>query len=191
MNKELKQDLELARNVLADTQSLYEKYCTTNVSRIIDLLTVAVECDMPVEELEVFECVIELSRVSPFFHFIFVQNPLLTHRTTYRTCEPTKWYIVFSYGEEGALNISPDSNIARQISVQQIWREFVQWVKSYNPIDWDGRNGRYIFSIEDGYKLHQDFHKRYHDVLLQVERVVAQCKITELQAKIDELKESI
>lgn len=46
-------------------------------------------------------------------------------------------------------------------------------------------------SDEDGYKLHQDFHERYHDVLLQVERVVAQCKITELQAKIDELKESI
>lgn len=37
MNEELKQDLELARNVLADTQSLYEKYCTTNVSRIINL----------------------------------------------------------------------------------------------------------------------------------------------------------
>lgn len=191
MNKELKQDLALAQSVLADTQSLYEKYHVRDISKLIELLTVAVECNIPVKELRVSGYDIELSYVGAYFTFKVTQCPYLVNETTHRTCESTRWYMTFSCGGCGALNICPDSKVAYKTEVQQIWEEFLKWVKSYGPIDWDELNHKYIFFIRDGYRLHQDFREKYHDVCSRVERITTQYKLAELQAKIDELKEGI
>lgn len=191
MNEELKQDLELARNVLADTYSLYKKYHVKDIPDLIEVLTIAVECSIPVEELRVSGFEVELLDVGRYFTFKVTQDPPLLNKTTFRTCKPTKWYITFSCGGCGVLNICSDNNVAYKTEVQQIWKEFLKWVKSYNPIDWDKLNHKYIFSVEDGYRLHRDFEDKYHDVCLQVERITTQYKIAELQAKIDGLKEDI
>lgn len=191
MNKELKQDLELAQSVLANTQSLSEKYRVKEIPDLIRILTVAVECSIPVEELFVSGLYAYLSCKDGFFTFKVTQNPSLQNKTTFSSDKPAKWYIIVSCGGMGIANICVDLKVAHKTEVQQIWEDFLKWIKSYNPIDWDGRNGRYIFSIEDGYKLHRDFDEKYHDICLQVERIVTQNRIAELQAKIDELKEDI
>lgn len=191
MNEGLKQDLELARNVLVNSDSLYKKYHVKDTSKLIELLTVAIECNIPVKELRVSGYDIELSCVGAYFTFKVTQYPYLVNETTHRMCESTRWYIAFSCGGCGVLNICPDHQVAYKTEVQQIWEEFLEWIKSYSPIDWDELNHKYIFFVRDGYRLHQDFSEKYHDVCLEAEQITTQYKLAELQAKIDKLKRGI
>lgn len=181
MNKELKQDLELAQSVLANTQSLSEKYHVKEIPDLIRILTVAVECSIPVEELFVSGLYAYLSCKDGFFTFKVTQNPSLQNKTTFSSDKPAKWYIIVSCGGMGISNICVDRKLAREPEVQQTWEKFLKWIKSYNPIDTEFTHTqyKYIFSVEDGYKLYQDFHEKYQDVWRQVDRIIKTYELEE------------
>ena len=60
----------------------------------------------------------------------------------------------------------------------------MEWIRSYNPIDWDNLNNEYVFSVRNGYRLYQDFKAKYDETREQMDNAVAKYKIEKLQAEI-------
>ena len=63
----------------------------------------------------------------------------------------------------------------------------MEWIRSYNPIDWDNLNNEYVFSVRSGYRLYQDFKAKYDETREQMDNAVAKYKIEKLQAEIRRL----
>ena len=63
----------------------------------------------------------------------------------------------------------------------------MEWIRSYNPIDWDNLNNEYVFSVRNGYRLYQDFKAKYDETREQMDKAVAEYKIEKLQAEIRRL----
>ena len=63
----------------------------------------------------------------------------------------------------------------------------MEWIRSYNPIDWDNLNNEYVFSVRNGYRLYQDFKAKYDETREQMDNAVAKYKIEKLQAEIRRL----
>ena len=63
----------------------------------------------------------------------------------------------------------------------------MEWIRSYNPIDWDNLNNEYVFSVRNGYRLYRDFKAKYDETREQMDNAVAKYKIEKLQAEIRRL----
>ena len=63
----------------------------------------------------------------------------------------------------------------------------MEWIRSYNPIDWDNLNNEYVFSVRNGYRLYQDFKAKYDETREQMDNAVVKYKIEKFQAEIRRL----
>ena len=185
---EYEKDLEIAKKVMADGEMLYKKYkYYRNVSDIVEVLSIAVECDIPIKSLYKDGYSVRLNPSYAYFDFYFCHEYRLTNKSTGAKFDKSQWYIHFTCGGCGILNLCNDSQIAYKEEPQQIWKNFLEWIRSYNPIDWDNLNNEYVFSVRNGYRLYQDFKAKYDETREQMDNAVAKYKIEKLQAEIRRL----
>ena len=65
------------------------------------------------------------------------------------------------------------------------WEEFMDVLKSYNPLDYDELNNKYIYDIENGKKLIND----YKDIVNDLEKKInKKIKMVQLEKKKKELE---
>lgn len=184
---EYQKDLEIAKKVMADGEMLYKKYKYRNVSDIVEVLSIAVECDIPIESLNKDGYGIRLTPSYAYFDFYFCHGYQLAIKNTKAKFSKSQWNIRFTCGGCGILSLCKDGQIAYEEAPQQIWKNFLEWVRSYSPIDWDDVNNEYVFSVENGYRLYRDFKAKYDETRKQMDNAVAKYKIEKLQAEIRRL----
>lgn len=184
---EYQKDLEIAKKVMSDSKMLCEKYKYYNVSDLVEALSIAVECDMPLKSINKDGYGIRLSPSYAYFDFYFCHGYRLAIKNTKAEFDKSQWNIRFTCGGCGILNLCNDSQVAYKEAPQQIWKNFLEWVRSYSPIDWDDINNEYVFSVENGYRLYQDFKAKYDETCEQMDKAVAEYKIEKLQAEIRRL----
>ena len=191
VNKEcLEKHLALAKRIVKDTQVLTKEYKGQTPQQVVELLSAAIECDIPPEEMSVNGWqMIKLKRRYCSFEFDVVHNYGLTNKTTHQKLNDSKWYIHFGCGGCGRLNLCASSDYAYKAEAEDVWVIFLKRIQEYNPIDWDGVNNDYIFSVENGYKLYKDFGDIYKQAVNDMHRAIAVYKKAELEAEIKRLDE--
>ena len=191
VNKEcLEKHLALAKRIVKDTQVLTKEYKGQTPQQVVELLSAAIECDIPPEEMSVNGWqMIKLKRRYCSFEFDVVHNYRLTNKTTHQKLNDSKWYIHFGCGGCGRLNLCASSDYAYKAEAEDVWVNFLKRIQEYNPIDWDGVNNDYIFSVENGYKLYKDFGDIYKQAVNDMHRAIAVYKKAELEAEIKRLDE--
>lgn len=193
VNKErLEKHFALAKRIVKDTNILTKEYNGQTPQQVVELLSAAIERDIPPEEMSVDGWhMIKLKRRYCSFCFDVVHNYRLTNKTTHQTLNYSKWYIHFGYGGCGRLNLCASSTYAYKAEAEDVWVNFLKRIQEYNPIDWDGVNNDYIFSVENGYKLYKDFGDIYKQAVNDMRRAIAAYKKAELEAEIKRLDEGI
>ena len=72
--------------------------------------------------------------------------------------------------------------------IEDEWNEFINILKSYNPLDYDERNDDYIYNVENGKKLIDD----YDEIVKRIkDKVDKKIKNSELEKKKRELEKLI
>lgn len=188
--KQLEKHLFLAKRIVKDTQVLAEYYRDLTPRQVVELLSVAIECDIPPEEMSIDGWhMIRLKYHYNSFCFDVVHNYRLTNKTTHQTLNDSKWYIHFGCGGRGRLNLCASSIYAYKAEAEDVWVNFLKRIQEYNPIDWDSVNNDYIFSVENGYKLYKDFGDIDKQAVNDMRRAIATYKKAELEAEIKRLEE--
>lgn len=187
---ELQKDLQTARQTLKDSDTLYQKYGYRNVQQTIQLLTVAVECHVPWIDLTVSTGQVKFNKCPMDFNFYFDHQWHLVNTTTNAQPEITKWYICFNCGGIGRLNFA-GSQYAYEQEPNEVWQDFLIWVKSYDPIDWCDMNNEYVFSLENGLRFYYDFHTGYDKFRQKMKAAIGRYRMQELQAQMDALQENV
>lgn len=190
--KQLEKHLALAKRIVKDTQVLAEDYCGLTPRQVVELLSVAIDCNIPPEEMSIDCCLgISLKQSHGYFKFGLTRGYKLTNKTTYEPSDKTKWYVRFSFGGCGRLNLCESSKYAYKAEAEDVWVNFLKRIQEYDPIDWDDINNDYIFSIENEYKLYKDFGYIYKQAINDMRRAIAIYKKAELEAEIKRLDEGV
>lgn len=188
--KQLEKHLALAKRIVKDTNTLNKEYKGQTPQQVVELLSAAIECNIPPEEMYVDGWhMIKLKCHYGNFCFDVVHNYRLTNKTTHQTLNDSNWYIYFGCGGCGRLNLCPSSTYAYKEEAEDVWVNFLKRIQEYNPIDWDSLNHDYIFSVENGYKLYKDFGDIYKQAVNDMRRAIAAYKKAELEAEIKRLDE--
>lgn len=99
-------------------------------------------------------------------------------------------YIELSNGNIGRLMFPHTRDIDMNYSISDpIWNEFKDELLSYNCIDYDKINFNYVYSMEDGMRLYQDFdsiYKKYAEKFNALYKVV---KINKMKEELKKLEE--
>lgn len=188
--KQLEKHLAIAKRIVKDTNLLAKEYERKTPQQVVNLLSVALECDIPPEEMSVGAWdTIKLKDSYRSFEFNVVHKYRLTNKTTHQTLTDSKWYIHFGCGGCGRLNLCASSAYAYKAEAEDVWVNFLKRIQGYNPIDWDGVNNDYIFSVENGYRLYKDFGNIYKEAVNAMRQTIAKYKKAELEAELKRLDE--
>ena len=87
------------------------------------------------------------------------------------------------------MNLCASSAYAYKAEAEDVWVNFLKRIQEYDPIDWDGVNNDYIFSVENGYQLYKDFGNIHKQAINDMRRAIAIYKKAELEAEIKRLEE--
>ena len=181
-------DLTLVREILENTKYLKKKYPRFTLEEIPDVISIVSESEIKVDELRYYQYAYELTPVRGGFSIYISHGYNLGCPTTKYKFDETKWYARFSCNGCGRLNIINDSKIAYQGEPDAVWKEFINKIKSYSPLDYDDMNSEYIFTLQDGYRLFKDFPNLLEEVRTKMQSAVKAYKIQQLQSEIDRLK---
>ena len=100
-------------------------------------------------------------------------------------------YIELSNGNIGRLMFPHTRDIDINYSISDpIWNEFKDELLSYNCIDYDKVNFNYVYSMEDGIRLYQDFdsiYKKYAEKFNALYKIV---KINKMKEELKKLEEA-
>lgn len=121
------------------------------------------------------------------FNFKFVQEYRLTNRRTRYKIAKDEWCIRFQL-DLGRLNFINGATDDIYAATDGIWKDFVNVILSYEPLDYDLLNYNYIFSIENGYRLWKDFDSIYRDYHKKFSKVVKEFEIKKLEDELKKLK---
>ena len=111
--KQLEKHLALAKRIVKDTKILTKEYNGQTPQQVVELLSAAIECNIPPEEMYVDGWhMIKLKHHYCSFCFDVVHNYRLTNKTTHQTLNDSKWYIHFGCGGCGRLNLCASSDYA-------------------------------------------------------------------------------
>ena len=181
-------DLKLAQDSIESIKYLERKYPHFRLQEIPDVLSIVSESTIKVGELRYYQYAYELTPVRGGFSIYISHGYNLGCPTTKYKFNETKWYARFSCNGCGRLNIINDSKIAYQGEPDAVWKEFINKIKSYSPLDYDDMNSEYIFTLQDGYRLFKDFPNLLEEVRTKMQSAVKAYRIQQLQSEIDRLK---
>jgi len=75
--------------------------------------------------------------------------------------------------------------------IETEWNEFKNILKSYNPLDYDEINNKYIYNIEDGKRLIADYDNIITTLKENIHKTISLVKLKEKEEELDRLKKEI
>jgi hypothetical protein len=72
--------------------------------------------------------------------------------------------------------------------IENEWRDFMNVLKSYEPLDYDELNNNYIYDIEHGKKLIRDYDKIVKDFMDKVNKKIKEVEIENKKREIERLR---
>ena len=73
-------------------------------------------------------------------------------------------------------------------SVDEEWREFMDVLKSYSPIDYDSLNNTYIFDLENGKRLIANYERIKNDFIEKANKKIKETKIKQKKKELERLQ---
>lgn len=71
------------------------------------------------------------------------------------------------------------------------WNEFINILKSYEPLDYDSTNNVYIYDIEHGKKLIEDYDKILSDFKTKINKKIAEAQLEEKRKQFEKLRKEL
>ena len=72
--------------------------------------------------------------------------------------------------------------------IENEWRDFMNVLKSYEPLDYDELNNNYIYDMEHGKKLIQDYDEIVKDFMDKVNKKIKEVEIENKKKEIERLQ---
>ena len=73
-------------------------------------------------------------------------------------------------------------------SVDEEWKEFMDVLKSYSPIDYDSLNNTYIFDLENGKRLIANYERIKNDFIEKANKKIKETKIIQKKKELERLQ---
>ena len=71
------------------------------------------------------------------------------------------------------------------------WKEFMNVLKSYNPLDYDEINNNYIYDLENGKRLISDYDKIVQDFKDKVDKKIKEVQLENKRKEFERLKREL
>ena len=194
--EELKKDIERARETQKSIDYFKKKYARfygCDLKRIADVLEIADQYDIPIDKmwLRSFDRIV-LSGKTGNYEFYIRHSYCFTNRATDYKIDENMWYVHLSFCGCGRLNLINNSNgnncYLYEGEFQTAWEEFVETIKTYNPVQYDDMNHEYFFTVPDGYKLFCDFPEILENTKNKFKKLNETREIAELKEKLRKLE---
>ena len=76
-------------------------------------------------------------------------------------------------------------------SVDDEWKEFIDVLKSYSPIDYDYLNNTYIFDLENGKRLITDYERIKNDFIEKANKKIKETEIKQKKKELERLQSEL
>lgn len=123
--------------------------------------------------------------------FVIVKNPYIHNPHNKVKFNKEINYIQLNNGNIGRLMFPHARDIEIKYSISDpVWNEFKNELISYNCIDYDQMNFNFVYSMEDGIRLYQDFdsiYKKYAEKFNALYKIV---KINKMKEELKKLEEA-
>lgn len=110
-------------------------------------------------------------------------NYFITNSATHYKPEPDTYYIHWDNGNIGQLQF------VQEHIFYDGYNEFLEKLRSYNPVDWDPLNDHIIYDIENGKRVMADYKDIVKETRQKAREVAKQYRIKQLEAEMAKLKE--
>ena len=77
------------------------------------------------------------------------------------------------------------------LSIEDEWKEFMNILKSYNPIDYDKINNSYIYDLENGKKLINDYEELLEIFSEKIKRKINEVDTAKKREQLEKLKKEL
>lgn len=123
--------------------------------------------------------------------FVIIKNPYIHNPYNKAKFNEGIDYIQLNNGNIGRLMFPHARDIEIKYNISDpIWNEFRNELLSYNCIDYDQMNFNFVYNMEDGIRLYQDFdsiYKKYAEKFNALYKVVKINKMKEELKKLEEI----
>lgn len=75
--------------------------------------------------------------------------------------------------------------------IEDEWQEFMNVLKSYEPLDYDWRNNVYVYDVEHGKKLIEDYDKILSDFKTKINKKIAKAQLEEKRKQFEKLRKEL
>lgn len=76
-------------------------------------------------------------------------------------------------------------------SIEDEWEEFINILKSYNPIDYDEINNKYVYDLENGKKLINDYDEILKNFEERISRKIKEFNTAKKKEQLEKLKKEL
>lgn len=76
-------------------------------------------------------------------------------------------------------------------TIEDEWEEFINTLKSYNPVDYDEMNNVYIYNVENGKKLIKEYNIIKNDFEEKILKKINDAKLKEKKEQFERLKKEL
>lgn len=119
------------------------------------------------------------------YDFRVRKNYYITNSATHYKQDKEKYYVEWDNGNVGRLQfVSWDYYEA----VIDEWNEFLDTLKSYNPVDYDPLNCHIIYDVENGKKVMADYDRICEKTRKKINKKIEKIRIEELKKQLEELE---
>lgn len=75
--------------------------------------------------------------------------------------------------------------------IEDEWNDFMNVLKSYNPLDYDEINNNYIYDVEHGKKLINDYDKIVHDFMDKANKKIKEVQFANKKKELERLQKEL
>lgn len=75
--------------------------------------------------------------------------------------------------------------------IEDEWNEFIGILKSYNPLDYDETNDAYIYDVENGKKLINDYNEIVENIREKINKKIKKNELEEKKKELEKLIEKL
>lgn len=188
-----KDDIALAVETINNKRTLERKYRGFALEHLPDVLEISEKYGIPVDKMYLHYGY-TLKERHANFEFSVCHGCNLTNKETGYKWSKNEWYIHLSFGGCGRLNFVncnryyQNSDVLYLGEPDKVWRDFLSKLLEYNPLDYDEINNEYLYTVEDGYRLYNDFRGIYMATIGAMNAALKEYRIKEMESELKMLK---
>lgn len=75
--------------------------------------------------------------------------------------------------------------------IKEEWEEFLETLKSYQPLDYDKWNHAYIYNLENGKRLIADYQRIVYEFKAKIDKKIAHVRVERKKAELERLQREL